>query len=56
MENNQYFECPHCGVNLKFQPDSDAGQSYCPTCEGLINTNEIAVKDQDNGEGNFEFK
>jgi len=37
MDRNEYFECPHCGETLKFEADSEAKQSYCTTCEGLIN-------------------
>ena len=55
MDRNQYFECPHCGETLEFEADSDAEQSYCPTCEGLINASDKTPKDQDNQEGNFQF-
>jgi len=55
MDRNEYFECPHCGETLKFEADSEAKVSYCPTCEGLINANEKTAKNQDNQVGNFEF-
>jgi len=56
MENEKYFECPHCGVNLEYHEDCDAPKSYCKVCEGVITPSDKQVREIDNQDGNFEFK
>jgi len=56
--DDKYFECPECGMMMKFQYDIDLGMyiSKCPCCGSLLEIDKKEYEDDsdDYEEGYFE--
>ena len=51
--DDQYYECPNCGLTLTFHLKGDKYVSYCPYCKGRL---EIDKEEFERNDTEYYFK